>query len=238
MWKLSASGLYSFEACRACFWLEHHHGKPPSIPFVLNMAMDSVFKARFDSFRDKNEMPPEAAPLAKEGVRLFHDRSRLREWRGRGEALQVTNPRAGYSLVGKIDDVLCEADGRLIPLDFKVSGYAPKEEKQKYYVLQLHAYALMFRAQGFAPSERAYLLHYFIRDTKNPSLSVEFTASLDRVELDLGAFERKLEEMAAVLNGSYPGDGAECEACLYHAGRRAKTAACPPLPKPAGGSRS
>ena len=36
-------------------------------------------------------------------------------------------------LRGKIDDVLVEADGRLIPADYKSSGNAPREDKQKYY---------------------------------------------------------------------------------------------------------
>lgn len=131
----------------------------------------------------------------------------------------MRNERVGYSLFGKIDDLLVESDGRLIPMDFKVSGYPPKEEKQKYYILQLHAYALMLREQGFNLSDRAYLIHYFIKDLSNPSLSVEFESQLDRIELDLAAFEQTLGEIVALLEGPYPGDNPDCQACQYHAAR-------------------
>ncbi|MGC1686466.1 MAG: hypothetical protein WA734_12660 [Candidatus Acidiferrales bacterium] len=46
LWKLSPSGLYGFEECKSCLWIEQHHGKAPGIPPVLNMAMDSVLKSR------------------------------------------------------------------------------------------------------------------------------------------------------------------------------------------------
>ncbi|MEM4409465.1 MAG: PD-(D/E)XK nuclease family protein [Candidatus Caldarchaeum sp.] len=218
-WKLSPSGLYGFEECPACFWLEHHCGKPPGIPFVLNAALDNVFKARFDSYRARGEMPPELESLQREGVSLYPKLVNLNQWRNSARSLEVCNERVGYILSGKIDDLLMEPDGRLIPIDFKVSGYAPKEEKQKYYILQLHAYALMLREQGFNISDRAYLIYYFIRDLLNPSLSVEFESQLDRVDLDLQAFEQTLMRMVELLEGPYPGDNPDCPTCQYHGAR-------------------
>lgn len=219
LWKLSPSGLYGFEECKACFWIENHHEKAPSIPPVLNMAMDSIFKARYDMYREKNELPPEIQELSKEGVSLFRDVETLNKWRGHVSLLRVVNERVGYVLSGKLDEVLVEKDGRLIPTDFKSSGYAPKDDKQKYYVSQLNAYALMFREHGHKPSDRAILLHYFVKDTDNPSLNVEFTSHIDPVKIDLDEFEKKLAEMVSLLNGPYPGDDLECGACVYFDGR-------------------
>ena len=104
-------------------------------------------------------------------------------------------------------------------MDFKSSGYAPKDDKQKYYINQLNAYALMFREHGYNPSDRAFLLHYFVKDTKNPSLKVEFDSHIDPVKLDLKAFEKKLVGMVDLLNSLYPGDDLECEKCIYYKGR-------------------
>lgn len=219
LWKLSPSGLYSFEECKACFWLENHHGKGPSLPWLLNSAMDSILKARYDAYREKKELPPEIEKLEKEGIALFGDIETLNKWRGHASHLKIVNEETGYELAGKVDDVLTEKDGRLIPTDFKSSGYAPKDDKQKYYVLQLNAYALMFREHGYAPSDRAYLLHYFVQDTHNPSLNVAFANHIDPVRLDLKALEKKFEEMVALLNGPYPGDDLECEKCVYWSGR-------------------
>lgn len=220
LWRLSPSGLYGFEECKSCFWLEHHHGRPPGIPPVLNMAMDSIFKARYDSFREKGEMPPEIRKLEKEGIRLFDDLETLNKWRGHAKYLKVADERTGFELSGKIDEILVEKNGHLIPTDFKSSGYAPKEDKQKYYIAQLNAYAYMFRHQGYKPSNRGILLHYFVKDVKNPSLEVSFENHIDPVNLDLKKFEKLLKDVVELLNGPYPGDGLECKSCLYHAGRQ------------------
>lgn len=219
LWKLSPSGLYGFEECKACFWLEQHHGKPPSLPWLLNSAMDSVLKSRYDQYRNEGKMPAEIKKLEKEGISLFQDLEKLNQWRTSTADLRIVDEKAGFEMGGKLDDLLLEPNGRFIPMDFKSSGYAPKDDKQKYYVSQLNAYALMFRESGYQPSDRAYLLHYFIKDAKNPSLNVEFSSHIDPVKLDLKAFEKKLKDIIALLNGPYPGDDLQCEKCVYHSGR-------------------
>ena len=219
LWKLSPSGLYGFEECKACFWLTHHHEKAPGIPPVLNMAMDSVLKSRYDLYRGKGHLPPEVKELGKEGIKLFPDLETLNKWRGSTAHLKVINEKAGYEIAGKLDEVLVEEDARLIPTDFKSSGYTPKDDKQKYYVLQLTAYAFMFRKHDLNPSDRAILLHYFVKDVKNPSLSVEFASHVDPVRIDLDGFEKTLAEMVRLLEGPYPGDDLACKHCVYHEGR-------------------
>ncbi|MBI4086101.1 MAG: PD-(D/E)XK nuclease family protein [Candidatus Liptonbacteria bacterium] len=223
LWKLSPSGLYGFEECRTCFWLEHHHTRAPGLPFVLNMAMDSVLKSRYDAYREKEELPPEIQSLGNEGITLFRDIETLNKWRGSTMHLRVVNEKVGYEIGGKLDEVLIEKNGRLIPTDFKSSGYAPKEDKQKYYVSQLTAYAFMFQKHELNPSDRAILLHYFLKDPRNPSLQVEFISHIDPVRLDLPGFENKLEDIVGLLNGPYPGDNLACEKCLYYAGRNEKS---------------
>ena len=224
LWKLSPSGLYGFEECKSCFWLDHHHGKAPSLPWLLNSAMDGVLKSRYDLYREKGELPPEIASLGKEGVKLFPMVEMLNKWRGSTAELKVVDEKVGYELGGKLDDVLLEEGGLFIPTDFKSSGFAPKEEKKKYYILQLTAYGFMFTKHGIKTSDRAILLHYFVKDTKNPSLDVHFDCYVDPFPIDLAAFPKKLEEIVALLNGAYPGDDLDCKDCVYHAGRMAARA--------------
>lgn len=219
LWRLSPSGLYGYTDCPSCFWLEQHYDRPPSIPPVLNMAMDQILKNRFDSFRAKGELPPEIKELEKEGISLFPDVETLNVWRSNTKALEVRNEKAGYILAGKLDEVFVTRDRRYIPVDYKSSGYEPKEDKQKYYVLQLNAYALMFREHGLPPADRAYLVHYFIKDTKNASLAVEFKGHLDPVKIDLDVLEKTLANIVHLLNGPYPGDNLECKNCVYYKGR-------------------
>lgn len=220
LWKLSPSGLYRYTECPSCFWIDNHFKKAPMLPLLLNSAMDSILKARYDKYRVDDNFPPEAEELLQEGIKPFSDIDTLNEWRSSVSALKVENESAGYVLVGKIDDVLVEADGRLIPADYKSSGNAPAEDKQKYYRDQLAAYGFMFSKHGHTVSDRAYLLHYFVKDKNDPSMDVKFDSHVDRVEIDVDAIEQKLEDMVTLLNASYPGHNPECDTCSYHDGRK------------------
>ena len=220
LWKLSPSGLYSFTECKACFWLENHHKKAPMLPLLLNSAMDSILKHRYDQHRPK--FPPEAKELSKKGMKPFGDLKLLNEWREKKTILQVVDEKAGYVLAGKIDDVLVEADGRLVPADYKSSGNAPAEDKQKYYRDQLAAYGFMFSKHGYKISDRAFLLHYFVKDKTDSSIEVKFDSHIDEVKINLESIEKKLKEMIKLLNSTYPGDDLGCKKCVYYKGRGEK----------------
>lgn len=219
LWRLSPSGLYGYTECKACFWADNHFKKAPMLPLLLNTAMDSVLKNRYDKYRSDGGFPPEMAALAEQGIKPFENLGELNNWRENRTALRIVDEEVGYALSGKIDDVLVEADGRLIPADYKSSGNAPAEDKQKYYADQLAAYGLMFSKQGFPVSNRANLLHYFVKDKSDGAIEVAFDSHLDLVPIDLEAIERKLSEMVKCLNGPYPGDNALCDKCAYYAGR-------------------
>jgi hypothetical protein len=82
----------------------------------------------------------------------------------------------------------------------------------------------MLRHHGHPTSDRAIILHYFVKDAKNGSLEVEFTAHIDPVKLDLALLESKFKAIVKLLNGPYPGDDPDCEDCAYYVGRlNAKT---------------
>lgn len=117
--------------------------------------MDSILKARFDKYRTDGLFPPEAVQLTQEGIKPFQDINTLNDWRTNLSTLKVVDTESGYQLVGKIDDVLIETDGRLVPADYKSSGNAPAEDNQKYYRDQLAAYGFMFKKHGHQVSDRA-----------------------------------------------------------------------------------
>ena len=220
LWRLSPSGLYGFTQCESCFWIDNHFKKAPMLPLLLNSAMDSILKSRYDKYRADGKFPPEAKALNEEGIKPFANLEQLNEWRENTSALKVEDQKKGYVLVGKIDDVLVEADGRLVPADYKSSGNAPAEDKQKYYRDQLAAYGFMFKKHGYEVSDRAYLLHYYVADKNDPSIDVKFKSHVDLVKIDLKAIEKKLADMVELLNSPYPGHNPNCEYCSYHDGRK------------------
>jgi len=67
LWKLSPSGLYGYSECKSCFWIDNNYKRAPMLPLLLNSAMDSILKHRYDKYRIKNTFPPEAIELEKEG---------------------------------------------------------------------------------------------------------------------------------------------------------------------------
>ncbi len=220
LWKLSPSGLYGYTECKSCFWVDNNYKKQGTLPLLLNSAMDSILKHRYDKYRKKNTFPPEVKELEKEGIMPFTDIVKLEEWREKINSLKVINKKVGYVLAGKIDDVLLEPDGEtLIPADYKSSGNAPAEDKQKYYRDQLAAYGYMFKCHGYKVSSRAYLLHYFPKDKTNPNIKVEFVGHIDLVDISKINIERKLKDIVKLLNGKYPGHNPKCKNCSYHEGR-------------------
>ena len=59
LWKLTPSGLYSYQDCPSCFWLNNHIGRAPSIPLRLNTAVDEKLKSRYDKYRERDQLHPE-----------------------------------------------------------------------------------------------------------------------------------------------------------------------------------
>jgi len=220
LWKLSPSGLYGYTDCQSCFWVDNHYKRAPMLPLLLNTAMDSILKHRYDKYRENDTFPPESIELEKEGIKPFKDLELLQEWREKVNALRVVDEKAGYELRGKIDDVLVESDGRLVPADYKSSGNPPADDKQKYYRDQLAAYGFMFRHHGHEVSDHAYLLHYFPKDKTNPDIKVEFDGHVDLVDIGVIDIEKKLKDMVVLLNEPYPGYNNDCDKCSYYDGRK------------------
>lgn len=218
-WKLSPSGLYGFSECPSCFWVDNHFKKPPMLPLLLNTAMDEILKNRYDSFRKDSTFPPEAKVLENEGVKVFNDLELLNSWRENMNPLRIVNEEVGYIFQGKIDDVLLEENGELIPADYKSSGNPPKEDKQKYYRDQLAGYGFMFKKAGYEVSERAYLLHYYPKDKTSPNIQIEFDGHVDRVDIGSIDMEKKLSDIVDLLEGPFPGYNIECDKCQYYSGR-------------------
>jgi len=71
-YKFSPSSLSLLKDCPRCFWLHFNKGikRPDTIFPSLPSGMDKILKAHFDSFRDRDELPPELKDMNDE-VTLF-----------------------------------------------------------------------------------------------------------------------------------------------------------------------
>ena len=214
LWKFNPSGLYSFVECKSCFWIEQHYGRKPSIPLRLNDAVDEKLKARFDYFRKLNTLPPEILEKLP-GYTLFADQKQLDDWRNWRKGLEYVNKSAGYFLTGALDEIMTDPKGNFVPTDYKSSGDPPKEDKQKYYRLQLHAYALMLESLHHKVANEAYLLHYFPKMRSSRSLDMSLISHVDKVDLNVANFKKTLEEMVKFLESDFLGYNEECKTCSW-----------------------
>ncbi len=183
------------------------------LPLRLNDAMDAKFKSRYDSFRKKGQMPPELDRL--KGLRLYPNLQQLEIWRTKKSELQYTNPKDGFVLTGKIDELFVNKRGEFIVADYKSSGDEPKPEKLDYYRLQLHGYALMFQKKGHKVANKAYLLNYYPKIRTNPSMAVDLACKVIEAKLDIPEFEKTLRKMVRFLDSDYPNATEGCVTCVY-----------------------
>jgi hypothetical protein len=130
----------------------------------------------------------------------------------------VSNAAAGYELVGKIDDVLVEPNGRLLPPDYKSSGTPPGEDKQKSIGISSPHTASCSHRTG-TRYRIVHLFHYYPKDKNSSSLDVTFEGKPDLVQIDIKVIQKKLEEMVALLNGPFPRHNDVCDDCSFYDGR-------------------
>ncbi|MCX8189869.1 MAG: PD-(D/E)XK nuclease family protein [Candidatus Diapherotrites archaeon] len=179
--RLSPTTLALFLECERCFWLHFVKGiKRPDFVFPsLQSGMDKIIKEHFDRYIDKGVLPPEIRKNALcDGFKLFSDKEKLREWRNSRRGLQYID-NSGIVLAGAIDSIL-EHNGKLIVLDFKTRGSAPKEDSASYYELQLDIYNLLLRKNGYETEDYGYLLFYYPKEIKETG-EIVFESDLVKV---------------------------------------------------------
>jgi len=130
-YTFSPSSLSLLKECPKCFWLHFNKNirRPNGIFPSLPSGMDRILKVHFDSYRDKNELPPELKKL--KGVRLFNNIELLKTWRNNIKGIQYKD-KNGNLIRGAVDNLL-EKGSKLIVLDYKTRGFPLKEDTAEHY---------------------------------------------------------------------------------------------------------
>lgn len=212
---LSPSRLGLFAECARCFWLAEREGLGrPSGPFPsLPSGLDREIRAHFDRHRARGVLPP--ALDGRVGEHLHPNQAFLdgaRDWRA---APRLVDEALGAVLRGGVDDLLETDDGRLVVLDYKTRGSPPRGDgAPDYYRRQVSLYHLLLGAAGHPTADHAYLLYYY-PDAVIGSGTVTFRTDLVRVEVDVAAARRLLEDAVVALDGPLPRPGSDCEFCEW-----------------------
>ena len=212
--RLSASTLNLFRDCPRCFWKQFNEGvkRPAGIFPSLPSGMDRVLKAHFDSFMGRGLLPPELKGLDG-SVKLFDDKLKLFEWRDNFRGLKWADS-SGNVLTGALDNVLVEAGGKLVVLDFKTRGFPLKENSHSYYEGQLDAYNFLLRKNGFQTVDYSYLLFYHPARV-NTLGHVEFNTDLVKVAANPENAEKRFRKALECLQNPKPEAAENCEWCKW-----------------------
>ncbi len=208
--KLSPSSLNLFLDCPRCFWLDKNKNikRPRGIFPSLPGGMDLVIKKYFDTYRIKNDLPPEIK--GKVSGQLFSDIATLEKWRNwRNSNLCYADSNA--ILVGALDDCLID-DSRYIPLDYKTRGSELSEDPRKYYQNQLDCYCLMLEYSGFKTKGLAYLVYYWPEEVHQDGV-VKFHVEPIRIETDIESAKKTISDAVKLLALSIPQPNPNCEYC-------------------------
>lgn len=212
-YKFSPSSLSLLKECPRCFWLHFNKKirRPDTIFPSLPSGMDKILKAHFDSFRDRDELPPELKDMNDE-VTLFDDAGLLEVWRNNFKGIQW-NDEKGNLLRGAVDNIL-QKGKKLIVLDYKTRGYPLKEDTAKYYQDQLDIYNFLLRKNGYETEDYAYLLFYH-PDRVNENGNIVFHTDLVRMDISVKNAERIFNKAVKVLEGNMPEPSDNCQFCEW-----------------------
>ncbi len=218
--QLSRSKIDLFVECPRCFYLDvaRGTGRPSGPPFTLNLAVDSLLKAEFDSYRTAGEAHPLFEEAGIEAVPFPHPE--LERWRHNFTGLRWLDEETGWTLFGAIDDVWQEESGELIIADYKATARAQtptREGLYPSYQRQMEVYQFLMRRQGFEVSNRAWFVYCNgIKDAADFGGTLRFTIHMVPYDGEdawvLGTFRRAV---ATATGSVVPQPGEECKWCGY-----------------------
>ena len=219
--KLSRSKIEDYLKCPRCFYLDRRCGtaKPPSYPFTLNNAVDSLLKKEFDGYRLAGKPHPICLEYGVDAIPFPH--VDLESWRMNQKGIQYLHEPTQFLVTGSVDDVWINPKGELILVDYKATSSKEEitldKEYRQSYKRQMEVYQWLFRKNGFQVSKTGYFV-YCNADAgrENFSRRLDFEITLLPHEGDDSWIERTLEEIKACLvSASIPEPSADCEYCLY-----------------------
>lgn len=224
-WKLSRSKIDLFVECPRCFYLDNKLGiKRVQFPsFLLNTAVDTLFKKEFDIHRARGEAHPLMKDYKIDAVPFEHEN--MDTWRENFEGIQYIHEATGMTISGAVDDIWITPKNELIVVDYKSTS---KEEEitldgkwKEGYKRQMEVYQWLLRKLGFEVAEKGYFVYANGKtDAKAFDGKLEFDITLLDYEGNPDWIEDTIFRIKETLDGEeIPNSGDLCEHCSYYYAR-------------------
>lgn len=221
-YKISRSKIDLFKECPRCFYLDQRFGvaRPPSFPFNLNNAVDTLMKKEFDIHRAKQTAHPLAKAYGIDAVPFQHEK--IEEWRDAlRKGVSCLHKKTNLIVRGGIDDVWVNPQGELIIVDYKATSKNDEinldAEWQNSYKRQMEVYQWLFRCNGFKVSDIGYFVYANgITDKEAFDGKLEFDVKIIPYTGSDKWIDGTLEEIKEILiSDKLPPKGKNCNYCQY-----------------------
>ena len=161
--KISRSKLDLFLNCARCFYLDRRLGvsQPPSFPFNLNSAVDTLLKKEFDIHRAENTAHPLMKAYKLDLVPFQHEK--IDEWRENFKGVQYLHVPTNLIITGAVDDLWVDKQGLIYVVDYKSTSKTSEvtldADWQIGYKRQMEIYQWLLRHNGFKVSATGYFVY-------------------------------------------------------------------------------
>ena len=219
--KISRSKVELFIQCPRCFYLDRVLGidHPPSFPFTLNSAVDTLLKREFDDCRSRGVPHPLMTAAGLNLIPFSHPQ--LDAWRHNFTGVQ-TAYGGQFTFTGAVDDVWVDSNGVLTVVDYKATAKdipvtSLGLSHHGSYMRQIEFYQWLLRRNGFNVAPRTWFV-YCTGDPGAPAFGniLSFRTHLIAYDGDDSWVEPALDALIGCLNGGQiPDAGVGCVHCKY-----------------------
>jgi hypothetical protein len=223
--QLSRTKIELFLECQRCFFddVAGGYARPSGPPFTLNIAVDALLKAEFDTYRAKQSPHPLFASVALEAVPLRD--ARLDDWRENFKGVRWFDAATGWTFFGAVDDLWLKPDGSVIVADYKATAKAEEVTAANVhpaYPRQLAMYQFLVERQGFSVDTTGWLVYANgIKTRSEFADALTFRTAMIPVACDRAWVEGAFRSAVALVeSGVRPEPAADCKWCAYVEGRR------------------
>lgn len=221
--RISRTKVELFVNCPRCFYLDRRLGvsQPPSFPFNLNNAVDTLLKKEFDHYRGRGLPHPIMTKFGIKAVPFQHES--LETWRDslRG-GIEYYHEKSNLILAGGVDDLWLNQDSEICVVDYKATAKAERPtldaDWQMSYKRQIEMYVWLFRKNNFKVSDDSYFV-YCNADVHKPNFqsTLFFDVQIITYKTNTDWIEDVLVKASACLRqAEIPPFSETCNYCLYN----------------------
>lgn len=226
LFKISRSKLDLFLNCARCFYLDRRLGisQPPSFPFNLNSAVDTLLKKEFDLHRSKNTAHPLMKAYKLDLVPFQH--KMIDEWRENFKGVQYLHQPTNLIITGAVDDLWADREGLIYIVDYKSTSKTGEvtldADWQIGYKRQMEIYQWLMRQNGFKVSDIGYFV-YCNGQTDREAFDgkLEFDIKIIPYQGDDSWVEKTIiKAHQCLMNNKIPEASKDCDYCNYVQARK------------------